>query len=106
MQNNPVLRVAFVGVVAILAMLFMISLMHRMPSRAYSTGQAYLAETSNNFLSSEYPTLSSEQQQAQLSEIIAEQDSQQKLVMAKEMSRFTMFHEGTPTEIVNPDAFE
>ncbi len=90
-MQKSVLRVALVAVIAILAMLYMASLMDKAPSyRLTSTGVAY---TSQDSLSGGVDTPEStigavEQQQSQLTQIIAEPDPQQKLEMAKEMSRF------------------
>ncbi|MEK6962918.1 MAG: hypothetical protein AABX70_00720 [Nanoarchaeota archaeon] len=108
-MQNPVLRVAFVAVIAILAMLYMASLLNKAPSYSLtSTGAAYTSPSQS--YTSEYPTL--EQQQNRLAQVIAEPDPAKKAAMAQQMSRFTVWDSGDhniqtpPQTLVNPGALE
>ncbi len=115
-MRNPVLRVAFVAVIAILAMLYMASLLNKASSHTLtSTGAAYTQSTSNTYfvmdsstsvqspsqdslITDGNPNLvagdvstqlkTSEDQHAQLAKIIVEPEPQQKVILAKEMSEF------------------
>lgn len=97
---RPIVKVALVGIVAILAIVYMASLSHRMPLQQTRAGMAYTLPEPNSLetdepldalmddSSSQLSLEEIEEQQALLAQAVREQDLQRKAELLKSLSKF------------------